>query len=217
MADKTQNPGAVTNTFTKGMVKDLNDTFVGEGLWTHARNAVNNSHDGQMGVIGNEPANLHCITLPYTLIGCIHLNDDQWVVFTTNNIDSEIGIFDESACSYTKVVNDKCLNFKTSNLITGASRRKFDCNRLVYWVDGLNPDRYIDINEPPFKFRETIVDGCATKILLQPLQLDCEKIRIASLVAQPCLNIKKGAGAGTLANGSYQALIAYTINGVRVL
>jgi hypothetical protein len=216
MADKTQNPGAVTNTFTKGMVKDLNDTFVGEGLWTHARNAVNNSHDGQMGVIGNEPANLHCITLPYTLIGCIHLNDDQWVVFTTNNIDSEIGIFDESACSYTKVVNDKCLNFKTSNLITGASRRKFDCNRLVYWVDGLNPDRYIDINEPPFKFRETIVDGCATKILLQPLQLDCEKIRIASLVAQPCLNIKKGAGAGTLANGSYQALIAYTINGVRV-
>jgi len=216
MAEKSQNPGAVTNTFTKGMVKDMNDTFVGEGLWTHARNAVNNSHDGQMGVIGNEPSNLLCITLPYTLIGCIHLNDDQWVVFTTNNIDSEIGIFDESACSYTKVVNDKCLNFKTTNLITGASRRKFDCNRLVYWVDGLNPDRYIDVNEPPFKFIETIVNGCATKTLLQPLQLDCEKIRIASLIAQPCLNIKKGAGAGTLANGSYQALVAYTINGVRV-
>jgi len=57
MAEQSQNPGAVTNTFTKGMVKDYNDTFVGEGLWTHARNAVNNSHDGQVGVIGNEPAN----------------------------------------------------------------------------------------------------------------------------------------------------------------
>ena len=216
MAEQSQNPGAVTNTFTKGMVKDFNDTFVGEGLWTHARNAVNNSHDGQLGVLGNEPANLHCVTLPYTLIGCIHLTDDQWVVFTTDNTNSEIGLFDESACSYTKIVNDPCLNFKTSNLITGASRKKFDCNRLVYWADGINPDRYIDINEPPFKFTETIVNGCVTKTLLQPLQLDCEKIRLASLIAQPCLNIKKGSGAGTLANGSYQALIAYTINGVRV-
>jgi len=56
-----------TNLFNKGLVKDYNDTFVGEGLWTHARNAVNNSHDGQIGVIGNEPSNLHCVTLPYTL------------------------------------------------------------------------------------------------------------------------------------------------------
>ena len=47
MAEQTQTPGSnTTNTFTKGMVKDFNDTFIGEGLWTHARNAVNNSHDG---------------------------------------------------------------------------------------------------------------------------------------------------------------------------
>jgi len=216
MAEQSQNPGAVTNTFTKGMVKDYNDTFVGEGLWTHARNAVNNSHDGQLGVIGNEPSNLHCVTLPYTLIGAIHLTDDQWVVFTTDNTNSEIGIFDESQCSYTKVVNDKCLNFKTSNLITGASRRKFDCNRLVYWSDGINPDRYMDVYDPPFKYTEEIVDSCAIKKYLEPKQLDCEKIRLASLIAQPCLNLKKGTGAGTLANGSYQVTMAYTINGVRV-
>ena len=216
MAEQSQNPGAVTNTFTKGMVKDYNDTFVGEGLWTHARNAVNNSHDGQVGVIGNEPANLACVTLPYTLIGAIHLTDDQWVVFTTNDIDSEIGIFDESQCTYTKVINDKCLNFKTTNLITGASRRKFDCNRLVYWSDGLNPDRFMDVYDPPFKFTESIIDGCVTRILLEPRQLDCEKIRLASLISQPCLILKKGTGAGTLANGSYQVLLAYTVNGVRV-
>ena len=49
MAQNTQNPTSNTNLFNKGMVKDFNDTFVGEGLWTHARNAVNNSHDGQIG------------------------------------------------------------------------------------------------------------------------------------------------------------------------
>ena len=91
MADKEQqNSGITTNTFTKGMVKDYNETFVGEGLWTHARNAVNNSHDGQVGVLGNEPANMLCAQLPYTLIGSIHLNDDQWAIYTTDDINSEM-------------------------------------------------------------------------------------------------------------------------------
>lgn len=215
MAEQSQNPGAVTNTFTKGMVKDYNDTFVGEGLWTHARNAVNNSHDGQVGVIGNEPANLACITLPYTLIGAIHLTDDQWVIFTTNDIDSEIGIFDESQCSYEKKVNDRCLGFKRSHLITGASRKRFDCERPVYWSDGLNPDRFIDLDNIPWKYTETTVNDCLVKTILQPRQLDCEKIRMAALLSHPCFTLTKGKISGTLPNGSYQAVIAYSDNGVR--
>jgi hypothetical protein len=153
MADKTQqNPGATTNTFTKGMVKDYNETFVGEGLWTHARNAVNNSHDGQIGVLGNEPANMLCAQLPYALIGSIHLNDDQWAVFTSDDVNSEIGIFDESECSYRKVVNDPGLNFNRANLITGAYRKRYDCERLIYWDDGINPSRVMDIDNPPYMF-----------------------------------------------------------------
>jgi hypothetical protein len=90
--DSTDSQSGTTNTFSKGMLKDYNETFVGEGLYTHARNAVNNSHDGQVGVIGNEPSNIKCVTLPYDLIGSVHTFDDQWVVFTTNDVDSEIGI-----------------------------------------------------------------------------------------------------------------------------
>jgi hypothetical protein len=139
MADQQQgNPGATNNTFNKGMLKDYNDTFVGEGLYTHARNAVNNSHDGQVGVIGNEPSNLFCIKFPYTLIGSIHLTDDQWAVFLTDDVNSEIGIFDESACTYSKLLNDPCLGFKLSNLITGTYRRRYDCERLFYWLTTRN-------------------------------------------------------------------------------
>jgi hypothetical protein len=216
MAERQQNPGQVTNSFSKGMVKDLNDTFVGEGLYTHARNAVNNSFDGQMGVVGNEPANLYCITLPYTLIGCIHLTDDQWAVFTTDDVNSEIGVFDESACTYTKVVNDSCLNFKKSKLITGAFRQRFDCERRIYWDDGLNPSRFLDIEDVPYKMETSIVDGCKIEKPLQPLQLDCEKIRLAPFLTHPCLKLKAGNGVGNLLNGSYQVCIAYTINQVRI-
>src|SRR3954468_23546905 len=98
--------GIVTNTFSKGLIKDLNETFLGEGVWTHARNAVNNAHDGQMGVLGNEPANLSCVTLPYDFIGAIPLQANEWAVFSTDDVDSEIGIFNESKCSYRKIVND---------------------------------------------------------------------------------------------------------------
>lgn len=82
MADNTQNTTtAVTNSFTKGMLKDPSETFLGEGVWTHARNAVNNSVEGQVGLIGNEPANRFCTYVPYTLIGAIYLIRDEWVLF----------------------------------------------------------------------------------------------------------------------------------------
>jgi len=216
MADKQpqQNPGVETNTFSKGIVKDYNSTFIGEGLYTHARNTVNNSHDGQVGVIGNEPSNILCVTLPYTMIGCIHLTDDQWVIYTTDNINSEIGIFDESACTYTMVVNSPCLNFSKSHLITGAYRKRFDCERLVYWDDGVNPTRTMDIDNVPYIYTVEIKDSCEIKTYTD--QLDCQAIRMSPLLEHPCIKLKKGTIAGTLPNGSYQACIAYTINQMKV-
>lgn len=210
-----QNPGVNTNTFNKGLVKDLNETFLGSDVYTHARNSVNNSQDGSVGVIGNEPANIHCVTLPYDLIGSIHLSADEWAVFTTNDVESEIGIFDESACTYTKVVNDRCLGFKRSNLITGASRSRYDCERLIYWDDdGLNPTRTMNLDNVPFKYTDKIKNDCIVRTFTD--ELDCEAIRMAPLVAHPCLKLKKGSVAGTMLNGSYQAVVAYTIKGVRV-
>jgi len=216
MADQQpkQNPGATSNTFNKGMLKDYNETFIGEGLYTHARNAVNNSHDGNVGVIGNEPSNIKCVTLPYTLIGCIHLYNDEWAVFTTDDVNSEIGIFDESACTYVKIVNDKCLNFKRSHLITGAFRYRYDCERLIYWDDALNPTRTMDLDNPPFKYTDKLISGCIQR--KYTTELNCEALRIAPLVKHPCLKLSKAPTAGTLPNGSYQVCIAYTINQVKI-
>ena len=218
MADKQQqgsNQAASSNTFNKGLIKDYNETFIGEGLYTHARNAVNNSHDGNLGVLGNEPSNLLCIDLPFTLIGSIPMYDDKWILFLADDIaNSEIGIFDESECSYTKIINSKCLNFRTSNLITGVFRQRYDCERLIYWDDGLNPTRSLNIDEIPFKYEEEYDGDCIIKKFTS--ELDCEAIRLVPLINHPCIKITKGTVAGTLDNGSYQACIAYTINQVRV-
>ena len=82
----------------KGMTKDLNSALVGKDNYTHAINAINNSKDGDVGTLGNEPANIICSGAPYTIIGTIHLYGDKWVIYSTNNTQSEIGTWDDSQC-----------------------------------------------------------------------------------------------------------------------
>lgn len=217
MANQNTNPPQTQNSFTKGMIKDMNESFSGEGSYTHARNAVNNSHEGEIGVIGNEPRNLLCVTLPYTLIGAIPTEGEKWLLFTTDDVNSEIGEFDDAQCTYTQLVRDTCLNFSKKNLITGAARRTFDCSFKVYWSDGQrNPDRVMDITNIPWVTQRVFTGSCYEDVPITPLTLDCEKIRIAPLTVIPCLSLVQGKGSGTLPNGSYQVAVAYTINQIKV-
>jgi len=50
--------------FDKDLVKDINDYHLQENVWTHARNAINNSKTGDLGKIGNEPSNYLCTDKP---------------------------------------------------------------------------------------------------------------------------------------------------------
>lgn len=130
-----------TNNFVKGMVKDYAEIYVPEGVWTNAINAINTSHKGDEGSLGNEQSNKYCTSSTYTVIGILHKYRTEWVVYSTDNTFSEIGIFDEADCSYTVLVNDRCLNFNTKYLITGAVKYNADCTYSAYWQDNYNPDR----------------------------------------------------------------------------
>ena len=220
---------AETNSFGKGLMKDLDDAYIPESVWTHARNAMNNSNLGKVGLLGNEPGNKFCSQAPYTIIGAINLRNDEWIIYSTNDTDSEIGYFKEDQCQYTTVVNDPCLNFKITNLIIGISKQNFDCSWQVYWADGLNPDRTLNVgnidtapyDQPwpgvPYICKdarpgdECII--CEPKI---PYQLDCDKIRITKHIKIPCVTVTKGPAGGNLQNGSYYAIVAYTLNGQKM-
>jgi hypothetical protein len=206
-----------TNSFIKGMNKDITPSLENDQSWWHARNVVNNSEDGDLGVIGNEPSNLLCGVIPYTVIGAIHRYGDEWVVYSTDDINSEIGTFDDSECKYTTLVNDPCLNFNRKYLITGAAKENFDCSWEVYWDDGNNPSRSLNIDNIPYKQIQVSGpdingDSCVRYEDIEPKQLDCEQIRLAPLLDTPCVKLDKSIDGGLLANGSYQAFIAYVEN-----
>ncbi len=253
----------VTSSFTKGLNKDSDPSFVTEGMWTHAINATNNTIEGDIGTISNETSNFLCGTTGATMpaaatkkyiIGAIYLYSDKWLIFTaghSNNgarVSSEIGLLEEDICRYRPIVQDACLNFDKRYLISGASREKEDCSWQVYWADGFNPDRFLNIGDPQtwptpdynwigggsttmnyysngtninflwpgvaWKQKVKIVDDC--EVVSYKNSLDCDKTRLARLMDTPCLNLTLGQSGGTLANGTYFALIAYTIKGQRV-
>lgn len=213
--------------FDKELNEDMNDFHLPKDSWTQARNAINNSVTGDIGKLGNEPANVFCTKAPYPIIGAIHLEADQWVIYSTNDTDSEIGRFSEGSCTYTKLVNDPCLGFKRTNLIKGVARATSDCTFVVYWDDGLNVSRAMDVDNIPWI--QVCTDGNGT-VLPGPVgyvtvgciicvdtdRLDCDKIRLARLVNTPCFHIEKGANGGTLPNGSYFAVIAYSIDSEKI-
>ena len=212
----TNTSSVKTNAFTKGMVKDYTELYISDGLWTNAVNAVNNAHNGETGSIGNEQSNKFCASAPYEVIGLVHKSGPEWVVFSTDGLNSEIGILNETQCTYTKVVNDKCLSFHRTHLITGVCKQNYDCTYSVYFQDNKNPDRVLNLDRVPYKI---IGDSNPDPDCYVPEysdELDCEKLRLHPLVTQPCVNISKSQGSGQLNNGSYLATIAYSENGIRL-
>lgn len=211
MADKNQE--IKTNTPTKGLVTDLHENYISPEVWTYARNAVTNSHLGQIQFLQSEPSTIKCTDLPYQPIGFIRLLKNKWAVFMTDEGENhEIGIFDESNCTYSKLVNDPCLGFKYSNPIRGASKENFDCSESIYWTDTLNPRRYMNLSKIPYLY-ELDDDACVTKKYSD--RLDCDSLLIEKNITVPILTVNE-AGGGSLDNGTYQFGIAYAINNSRV-
>ena len=201
-----------TNSFSKGMVKDVNASLQAKQNWSHARNAHNNSVDGDAGVIGNEPANLKCGVVPYTIIGFIYKQAEKWYVFSTDDTNSEIGLYDESTCEYTTIVNAQCLNFKTKHLITGAAKENYDCTWQIYFDDGLNPSRTLNVDDIPWVQIQTTSENEDCIIYKDSDVLDCEQLRLAPVLDTPCLKLTRAQDGGQLRNGMYQAYIAYVEN-----
>lgn len=196
MADNLQN---TTNIDTiplqqAGLVTDFNASYIEKTKYTHARNAVRNSKDGDLGTIGNEPSNNRCYSAPYKIVGIIPLPDGTDLVFSTDEVNSEIGIGNPVSCSYTSVKNLACLNFSSKNQpITGIAKKDFQKGIVVTFTDKSNPVRRIELNK-------------------LASVTNCDDILLFKKISQPCINYEKSK-LGNIPSGMYSVLIAYSIKG----
>ena len=126
----------------KGLNKDTSDSIKGEGVATFILNGTLEDSTGNKGTLLTEDGNEQCWSLPegYLPIGKINLDRSQIAIFSTNNIKSEIGIVD-TKCNYTTLINSSGLGFDSRYSIKGFYRILGGCERVLYFIDGFNPDR----------------------------------------------------------------------------
>lgn len=193
MPDKLQNTTDIdTIAISKAaLVTDLNPSYA-KDIYSHARNAVRNSREGDLGTIGNEPSNDLCFTAPYDIIGIVNLPNDELLVLSTDNASSEIGIANKKLCTYKTLLNNPCLNFNKDYPVTGVAKKLFQKDTVVTITDKLNSIRRFELNK-------------ISKIT------SCEEILLFKLIDQPCITLEKGQ-TGNIPNGAYSVAIAYSVD-----
>ena len=197
--------------YTKGMVKDLNESVVSDQVVTHARNAMLSTHKGDNNYYSNEPSTSLCYTLPYKFNGEVSLKNNRFFVCSSDNTNHEIGIVNLDTCEYTKLANNSCLNFNNNYIVTGIVKEDEYGNEIVLFNDGFNSTRIINLSN----ILNTYIiskDECKTKNFTN--ELDCDALLLFPKVTPPCLKVSKGT-SGSLPNGVYEIGLAYAVENIR--
>ncbi len=176
-----------------GLVTDLNPSYIQKDQYSHARNAVRNSKDGDLGTISNEPSTIACITVPYKVLGHIKLPDDTFLIFSGDGKSSEIGIGNPQTCAYSTLKNLDCLAFDERYPLQGEAKKDFNKGIVVTFIDKNSNMRRIELNK------------------LKDVQ-DCDDILLFKKITHPCITVSKGQ-IGNIPNGTYSVAIGYAVDG----
>lgn len=132
----------------KGLFKDSAPVDQPQGTYRHAENANINL---DLGAISSEEGNVSISeNLPngYLPISYNAIFDNSIIIFSANlSGGSEIGKLEDD--TYTTILNDSDLNFDTTSTIESEIRVNGRGDTIIYWVDGINPPRYLNISNVP--------------------------------------------------------------------
>jgi hypothetical protein len=132
--------------FIKGMHSDFSEQNQPQSTYRSAKNIVRNL-DGS--IESEYGTTTFCDNFPNKqIIGSLSIGDIIVFFLKDLNGEDEIGYINKNNV-YNRVVASLELNFNENYLILSRGRVDYRGHRLVYFVDGLNPARKIDIDSPP--------------------------------------------------------------------
>jgi hypothetical protein len=195
-----ENRGNIVNNFNAaqlGLNMDNSIAQIKKGTLTYALNAAVENFDSNSINYQNEPANESCVSFPanYTLIGKYFISEKNKHIFflvNTGTGESQIGYMINNDCTYRLLLSAECLKFNVNYPIHKVVHRITNCTTEIYWTDGLNSRRFLDIDDVP-----TSGDIC-NKLSVQP------NFNI------PQLTIAEVTTGGELIVGTYQFAIQYS-------
>lgn len=199
------------NAAQTGLNLDRTVNQIPKGQLTYALNAAVENFDSNSVNYQNEPGNELCLNFPedYHLIGTHFINEQSKHIFFLTNPstgDSEIGYMDNNDCVYRKYIGGACLNFNVDYPIHKAVHKITNCTTEIYWTDGLNPRRFLDLNNPPY-ITSPGITGCDPIVTTE---LDCNKLKVQPNFEIPQINVNDVINVGSLIAGTYQFAIQYS-------
>lgn len=183
-----------------------------EGSLTFAKNAAVEGFDGNQVTYQNEQSNVLCVNIPdgYFTIGEVNIiEQDKTILFLANPAtgDSEIGARINSKCTYNRIINSKCLNFNRDYPIHTIEVKTSNCNTQLFWTDGYNSRRWMDLDDLPFvEHPDPNKEGSFIK---DTTAVDCNKILVQPNFSIPELTAVSVDVGGDLVMGDYQFAIQY--------
>jgi hypothetical protein len=198
------------NAALTGLNLDRSVNQIPKGQLTYALNAAVENFDSNSVNYQNEPGNELCLNFPenYHLIGTHFINEQSKHIFfltNPNTGDSEIGYMDNNDCVYRKYIGGTCLNFNIDYPIHKAVHKITNCTTEIYWTDGLNPRRFLDLNNLPF----TTSPGTTSCDPIVTPRLDCNKLKIQPNFNIPEITVTGLNNTGNLIAGTYQFAVQY--------
>lgn len=211
MAEKEQNIQQDFNTSSAGMNMDQVPSQLKKGIVSYALNAVLENFDGNSFTYQNEEGNELCLNFEqgYSLIGKHFIPEKNKHIFfltNTNTGDSEIGYMVNNDCVYHTIVNSPCLNFSIDNPIHSVVHKITNCSTEIYWTDGSNPRRWLDIDNVPYK----LISGTANCSPEYSDELDCNQLKVQPSFSIPQVGVEKVVNGGDLTAGTYQFTVQYS-------
>jgi len=199
------------NTASVGMNMDNSITQVPKGALTYALNAAVENFDSNSINYQNEPSNEFCLQFPigYQLIGEHFINEQNKHIFFLTNPEtggSQIGYMDNNDCQYRIYIDAVCLNFNINYPIHKIVHKITNCTTEIYWTDGFNPRRYLDLGNIPYTLKSgsRLCNPEYTDIV------DCNQLKLQPNFEVPQLDIIDVVTGGDLTAGTYQFAIQYS-------
>lgn len=186
-----------TNTLTSGLNLSSDPINQAKDSYSFGLNGVKENIINNPELVTNEKGFTEYINLgyEYILLGTRYLSKKEYVFFIKNKeattVFNKILLVRDGAVVKT-ILDRTDLNFDSSHPIMSTYRINYKGQRIVYWVDGLNDDRIIniDIDSTSYDISLFSINSSATKPILEATVID---------------------NGGTLVSGQYFISISYNL------
>lgn len=134
----------------KGLSKDYKLLEQPAQTYPFGKNGIWNGNT--MAIQNEKGFRISSANIPGTINGVVE-TDSNPIIFSTDDVNSFIGFYNEATDQYDSRIDDTTLpyklNFKKTYFIKGEARRNYKNHIEVAWLDKLNPVRFADLDEPP--------------------------------------------------------------------